>query len=76
MTDDRPFITLEGQRVTIHGNATHPLTYVQVVDAAGRELYRFTPYTPTLSLTLPLGTYVISSRTATRQAVTKVSVGN
>lgn len=76
LTDDRPFITLEGQRVTIHGNATHPLTYVQVVDAAGRELYRFTPYTPTLSLTLPLGTYVISSRTATRQAVTKVSVGN
>lgn len=76
LTDDRPFVTLEGQHVTIHGNATHPLTYVQVVDAAGRELYRFTPYTPTLSLSFPLGTYVISSRTATRQAVTKVSVGN
>ncbi len=73
--DQSPYCTVDQEgHLTVHSLSTHPLTYVQVVDAAGRELYRFTPYTSTLTLKLPMGVYVVKAQTDTKQNVCKVSI--
>ena len=74
LTDDRPYCIVSQGSVSIYGNALHPLTYVQVVDAAGRELYHLTPFLASIKLKLPAGAYVIDARTQTKRNVMKVSV--
>ncbi len=75
IADQRPYCTVDHTgHLTVHSSGTHPLTYVQIVDAAGRELYRLTPYTASVTVKLPTGVYVIDARTDTRQAVCKVTV--
>ncbi len=75
VADALPYCTVDHTgRLTVHSLSTHPLTYVQIVDAAGRELYRLTPYTPSVTVKLPTGVYVIDARTATLQNVCKVTV--
>lgn len=75
IADQRPYCTVDHTgHLTVHSLSAHPLTYVQIVDAAGRELYRLTPYTPSVTVKLPTGVYVIDARTDTQQAVCKVTV--
>lgn len=74
LTDVKPLVIVNGQKVNITTNATYPLTYVHIVDAEGRTVYTLTPYTPTLSLKLPMGNYVVEARTATQAVTTKVNI--
>ena len=75
IADQRPYCTVDHTgHLTVHSSGTHSLTYVQIVDAAGRELYRLTPYTASVTVKLPTGVYVIDARTNTQQAVCKVTV--
>lgn len=74
LTDAAPVIIAAAGRVTISANAAHPLTYVQIVDADGRTLYKMTPYQTELSLPLPVGAYVVKAETATRETTSKVIV--
>lgn len=71
---DKPFAVVSGNQVNMYGSATSPLTFVSIVDAAGRQLYRFTPYVSNMALKLPMGVYVITLRTDKAQSVVKVSV--
>ena len=74
LTDVKPLVIVNGQKVNITTNAAYPLTYVHIVDAEGRTVYTLTPYTPTLSLKLPMGNYVVEARTATQAITTKVNI--
>ena len=74
LTDVKPLVIVNGQKVNITTNAAYPLTYVHIVDAEGRTVYTLTPYTPTLSLKLPMGNYVVEARTATQAVTTKVNI--
>lgn len=74
LVTDKPFVIVNGEHVSLHGSADLPLTYVSIVDAAGRTLYRFTPYVANMTLKLPMGVYVITLRTSKAERVVKVSV--
>lgn len=74
LTDVKPLVIVNGQKVNITTNAAYPLTYVHIVDAEGRTVFTLTPYTPTLSLKLPMGNYVVEARTATQAVTTKVNI--
>ncbi len=75
VADQRPYCTVDRTgHLTVHSLSTHPLTYVQIVDAAGRELFHLTPYVPSVTVKLPTGVYVIDARTDTQQTVCKVTV--
>lgn len=74
LTDVKPLVIVNGQKVNITTNAAYPLTYVHIVDAEGRTVYTLTPYMPTLSLKLPMGNYVVEARTATQAVTTKVNI--
>lgn len=71
---NKPFAIVSGNQVSLHGSTTSPLTFVSIVDAAGRQLYHFTPYVSNMTLKLPMGVYVITLRTDKAQSVVKVSV--
>ena len=71
-TDARPIVMADKGKVTITSCSSHPLTFVHVVGTDGRTLYRMTPFTPTLSVPLSPGVYVIECRTD--EAVTNAKV--
>ena len=70
----RPLIQVDGQRLIITSSPAHPLTHVEVVDAAGRTLYLMKPFTSALTLKLPQGIYVVEARTAEGKTVSKVAM--
>lgn len=70
----RPMIQVDGNRLLITASPAHPLTHLEVVDAAGRVLYLMKPFTATLSLKLPQGIYVVDARTAEGKTVSKVTM--
>lgn len=69
----RPLIQVDNQRLVITSSPAHPLTHVEVVDAAGRVLYQMKPFTSSLRLKLPQGIYVVEARTDEGKTVNKVS---
>lgn len=70
----RPLIQVDNQRLVITSSPVHPLTYVEVVDAAGRVLYQMKPFTSSLRLKLPQGIYVVEARTDEGKTVNKVTM--
>ncbi len=70
----RPLIQVDGQRLVISSSPAHPLTHVEVVDAAGRLLYHMAPFTASLRLRLPQGIYVVEARTDEGKTVSKINV--
>lgn len=73
-TDIKPIVEVIGNKVHISANASHVLTYVHIVDAAGRTVYTMNPYLPSLSVKLPAGIYVIDVRTESQSTTAKVTV--
>ncbi|MGM9694413.1 MAG: hypothetical protein ACI3YC_05340 [Alloprevotella sp.] len=70
--DARPMVMADKGKVTITSCSAHPLTFVHIVGTDGRTLYRMTPFTPTLTVPLSPGVYVIECRTD--EAVTNAKV--
>ena len=70
----QPFIQADNGSVTISSSAAHVLTYVRIVAADGRTVYKLTPYVSRLSLKLPTGVYVVEARTNEGESVAKVSL--
>lgn len=70
----RPLIQVDNQRLVITSSPAHPLTHVEVVDAAGRMLYQMKPFTSSLRLKLPQGIYVVEARTDEGKTVNKVTM--
>ena len=74
LTDQKPLVIVDGQTVCITTNAASPLTYVHIVNAEGRTLYTFTPYTSSTRLKLPVGNYVVEAHTATQSTTAKICI--
>lgn len=70
----QPLIQADKGSVTISSSAAHVLTYVRIVAADGRTVYKLTPFTSRLSLKLPTGVYVVEARTDEGESVGKVSL--
>lgn len=70
----QPLIQADNSSVTISSSAAHVLTYVRIVAADGRTVYKLTPYVSRLSLKLPTGVYVVEARTNEGESVAKVSL--
>lgn len=70
----QPLIQADNGSVTISSSAAHVLTYVRIVAADGRTVYKLTPYISRLSLKLPTGVYVVEARTDEGESVAKVSL--
>lgn len=70
----QPLIQADNGSVTISSSAAHVLTYVHIVAADGRTVYKLTPYVSRLSLKLPTGVYVVEARTDEGESVAKVSL--
>lgn len=70
----QPLIQADNGSVTISSSAAHVLTYVRIVAADGRTVYKLTPYVSRLSLKLPTGVYVVEARTDEGESVGKVSL--
>lgn len=70
----QPLIQADKGCVTISSSAAHVLTYVRIVAADGRTVYKLTPYVSRLSLKLPTGVYVVEARTDEGESVAKVSL--
>lgn len=70
----QPLIQADNGSVTISSSAAHVLTYVHIVAADGRTVYKLTPFTSRLSLKLPTGVYVVEARTDEGESVAKVSL--
>lgn len=70
----QPLIQADNGSVTISSSAAHVLTYVRIVAADGRTVYKLTPYVSRLSLKLPTGVYVVEARTNEGESVAKVSL--
>lgn len=70
----QPLIQADNGCVTISSSAAHVLTYVRIVAADGRTVYKLTPFTSRLSLKLPTGVYVVEARTDEGESVGKVSL--
>lgn len=70
----RPLIQVDNQCLVITSSPAHPLTHVEVVDAAGRVLYQMKPFTSSLRLKLPQGIYVVEARTDEGKTVNKVTM--
>lgn len=70
----QPLIQADNGSVTISSSAAHVLTYVRIVAADGRTVYKLTPYISCLSLKLPTGVYVVEARTNEGESVAKVSL--
>lgn len=70
----QPLIQANNGSVTISSSAAHVLTYVRIVAADGRTVYKLTPYVSRLSLKLPTGVYVVEARTDEGESVAKVSL--
>lgn len=70
----QPLIQADNGSVTISSSAAHVLTYVHIVAADGRTVYKLTPFTSRLSLKLPTGVYVVEARTDEGESVGKVSL--
>lgn len=70
----QPLIQADNGSVTISSSAAHVLTYVHIIAADGRTVYKLTPYVSRLSLKLPTGVYVVEARTDEGESVAKVSL--
>lgn len=70
----QPLIQADNGSVTVTSSAAHVLTYVRIVAADGRTVYKLTPYVSRLSLKLPTGVYVVEARTDEGESVAKVSL--
>lgn len=70
----QPLIQADNGSVTITSSAAHVLTYVHIIAADGRTVYKLTPYVSRLSLKLPTGVYVVEARTDEGESVGKVSL--
>lgn len=70
----QPLIQADNGSVTITSSAAHVLTYVHIIAADGRTVYKLTPYVSRLSLKLPTGVYVVEARTDEGESVAKVSL--
>lgn len=70
----QPLIQADNGSVTISSSAAHVLTYVRIIAADGRTVYKLTPYVSRLSLKLPTGVYVVEARTDEGESVAKVSL--
>lgn len=70
----QPLIQADNGSVTISSSAAHVLTYVHIIAADGRTVYKLTPYVSRLSLKLPTGVYVVEARTDEGESVGKVSI--
>lgn len=70
----QPLIQADKGCVTVTSSAAHVLTYVHIVAADGRTVYKLTPYVSRLSLKLPTGVYVVEARTDEGESVGKVSL--
>lgn len=70
----QPLIQADNGSVTVSSSAAHVLTYVRIVAADGRTVYKLTPYVSRLSLKLPTGVYVVEARTDEGESVGKVSL--
>lgn len=70
----QPLIQADNGCVTVTSSAAHVLTYVRIVAADGRTVYKLTPYVSRLSLKLPTGVYVVEARTDEGESVAKVSL--
>ena len=70
----QPLIQADNGCVTISSSAAHVLTYVHIIAADGRTVYKLTPYVSRLSLKLPTGVYVVEARTDEGESVGKVSL--
>lgn len=70
----QPLIQADNGCVTVTSSAAHVLTYVHIVAADGRTVYKLTPYVSRLSLKLPTGVYVVEARTDEGESVAKVSL--
>lgn len=70
----QPLIQADNGSVTVSSSAAHVLTYVRIVAADGRTVYKLTPYVSRLSLKLPTGVYVVEARTNEGESVGKVSL--
>lgn len=70
----QPLIQADNGCVTVTSSAAHVLTYVRIVVADGRTVYKLTPYVSRLSLKLPTGVYVVEARTDEGESVGKVSL--
>lgn len=70
----QPLIQADNGCVTVTSSAANVLTYVHIVAADGRTVYKLTPFTSRLSLPLPSGVYVVEARTDEGESVGKVSL--
>lgn len=70
----QPLIQADKGCVTVTSSAAHVLTYVHIIAADGRTMYKLTPYISRLSLKLPTGVYVVEARTDEGESVGKVSL--
>lgn len=70
----QPLIQADNGSVTVTSSAAHVLTYVRIIAADGRTVYKLTPYVSRLSLKLPTGVYVVEARTDEGESVGKVSL--
>lgn len=70
----QPLIQADNGSVTISSSAAHVLTYVRIIAADGRTVYKLTPYVSRISLKLPTGVYVVEARTDEGESVGKVSL--
>ena len=70
----QPLIQADKGCVTVTSSAAHVLTYVHIVAADGRTVYKLTPYVSRLSLKLPSGVYVVEARTDEGESIGKVSL--
>ena len=70
----QPLIQADKGCVTVTSSAAHVLTYVHIIAADGRTVYKLTPFTSRLVLPLPSGVYVVEARTDEGESVGKVSL--
>lgn len=74
LTDIKPIVEVEGNKVSISANASHVLTYIHIVDADGRTIYTMNPYQAAITLKLPQGIYIVDARTENQASTVKIMV--
>ncbi len=74
LLDLRPLVSATSGTLHVSGAEGGLLTRVTVTDPAGRQLYRLAPFTPTLTLPLPHGAYIVRAANTRAERTVKVEL--
>lgn len=71
---DKPLIKVQGNQLTVSGSMKHLLSALRIVDAEGRTIYNMRPFTTSITITLPVGIYVIEAANDVEKSMAKVTM--